>query len=945
MLGVLIVFAMVPQSCSATGDSPPPTAPSTGDVADIASDAYVYGFPLVMNYKVFHDFFLDPEAPSFKAPLNQIHNEARVFTPQDTTVQTPNSDTPYSMVGADLRAEPLVICVPEIDASRYFSIQLVDMYVFNYGYMGTRTTGNGAACYMVAGPGWDGEVPPGISKVFRCETPFSLFVFRTQLFGADDIDNVRRIQGGYQVQTLSEHLGRARPPKAPEIDWPEAGADVFSTRFVPTLNFLLEMLPPVGPAASEIALRDRMASIGIGSGTTVPAEQREAMAEGFKDGMARIEQAAASFGTRVNGWQIGVAAGSREFYDGDWLTRAVASKIGIYGNDGEEATYPFAKADERGAVLDGSKHAYTLTFPADRLPPVNAFWSITMYDARTQFLVDNPIDRYLINSPMLSEMDWNEDGSLTIRIARDSPGKSKEANWLPAPDGPIFMVMRLYWPRVEAPSVLPPGEGSWAPPPIMRVEPAEHAARERIHRRLRPGDKSFESVVRTDERYGSDGLFQGPRGWPYWNDLTDPKPIQNPNLWPDTQSTYFLSQFAMPAGSSMTLRFQYPHARYFQFALYKEQNNTFVSTGQALKGPEIEPDPGSANPFRIGADRHAEDRDFTIRILAEDPPSDPASRPANTLYVGTDGGLNQSVIRIYMPDAGWDGTGWSPATSPSDRPAFDYEGTAPDGTHLNAKEVARRFGRPMTASTDPPLTTDRWVQLVNSPNNDPALEPATAPARPTPEWEKYWTFRYSIVGAFMPPEAQEAMPYAGAIDGGGDPSTQYFFTHLSRQFGPVYVMRGRMPTFPDTQFGSDGTGLATTPEAQVQYWSIVSCEAVPSGRIVDGLCDMQVPLDEDRHYTIVVSRKEDRPANATIENGVAWLEWSPYGEGLDDARNREDFGMLMIRFMTCDPDWQQSPVLVTAPGMEAAVMGDYLPRGEYMTKAQFEAGFESSMGN
>ena len=146
-----------------------------------------------------------------------------------------------------------------------------------------------------------------------------------------------------------------------------------------------------------------------------------------------------------------------------------------------------------------------------------------------------------------------------------------------------------------------------------------------------------------------------------------------------------------------------------------------------------------------------------------------------------------------------------------------------------------------------------------------------------------------------------------------------------------------MPVFPNTYAGAAGRGLMIMPKVQTQYWSIVSGESVPSGQIVDGLTDMQVPLDAEGNYTIVYSRKEDRPANATEENGVAWIEWSPRGEGLNDPHTREDFGMLMMRIMAPASDWRESPANVTKPGMEEAVMGPYYPRGEYTTKAAFEA--------
>jgi hypothetical protein len=153
---------------------------------------------------------------------------------------------------------------------------------------------------------------------------------------------------------------------------------------------------------------------------------------------------------------------------GDWLKRAAGAKGGIYGNDAAEAMYPATKTLVNGEELDGSKANYTLTFAKDQLPPVNAFWSVTMYDGKTQLLIENPINRYLINSPMLPDMKTAADGSLSLYIQNKSPGADKEANWLPAPNGPIYLVLRLYWPKATPPSILPPGEGTWKPPVLQR---------------------------------------------------------------------------------------------------------------------------------------------------------------------------------------------------------------------------------------------------------------------------------------------------------------------------------------------------------------------------------------------------------------------------------------------------------------------------------------------
>jgi len=902
-----------------------------------AEEAYLYGFPMIVGYKVMYEFNIDRGSGQFKAPFNQINNEARVFTPKDTGVSTPNSDTPYSILQLDLRAEPIVICVPEIEKARYYDVQLVDLYTDNYGYLGSRTTGNGAGCYMIAGPDWKGEAPAGVARVFRCETQFGFVIFRTQLFNSGDMDNVKRIQAGYKAQPLSAFMGKPAPPAAPAVDWPKFEQEAFTTRFPEYLDFLLQFCPPVGTAAVEEPLRKKFEHIGIGPGKKaahkdLPPAMKAAVGEGVKAAFAKIQKVAESIGTPVNGWQIGAAAGSREFYKGNWALRAAAAKLGIYGNSEEEAVYPYTRDDVNGIALDGKTHTYQMTFAPGELPPVNAFWSITMYDGRTQLLIENPIDRYLINSPMLSRLTKNADGSLTVYIQKDSPGKSKESNWLPAPDGPMFVVMRLYWPRTESPSVYPLGKGEWKPPALVPVSNLNAIDVKRF------GDKSLENFVRTDTRYGHDGLFQGPRGWGYWNYLEYPRPIQNPNLWPDMQSTYMIGRLAIPDGGALTLNYTYPHTRYFQFALYKAEHGTFVSTGESVAGPEIEPDTGSTNPFRVGANRLDEPRNFTLRIVASDPPKSGSRRERNTLYAGKGGDELMFVNRAYLPDQGSDGTGWGPASSPGAGHGLpSYTGTLADGTSLSAAEVVKQFVRPIEGATKQPVTAEQWEMLVHAKDNDPTLNPATSPARQKPEWEKYWNIKYSIVGAFKTPAERAKVPFASAIDGGGDPDTQYMLLHLSRKFGSVYVMRGKMPTFPNTYAGASGKGLEVMPDAQTQYWSLVSCEAAPSGQIVDGLTDMQVPLDKDGNYTIVYSRAEDRPKNATLENGVAWIEWSSRGEGIDGPKNRTDFGMLMLRIMANNPAWKERPDNVTKPGEEAAVMGPYYPRGEYTDKAAFEA--------
>jgi len=459
-----------PAPAAATAAATP--APGAADFKGIAEEGFIYGLPVVMIYQIMYDYAVDRDSGQFKAPFNQIKNETQVFTWKDTAIVTPNSDTPYSWLWMDLRTEPMVLSVPAVDKSRYYSVQLTDLNSFNFGYIGSRATGSDAGDYMVVGPDWKGDKPAGIKQVFRSSSEFALGVYRTQLFNPGDMPNVEKVQAGYKAQPLSAYLKQPAPPAAPAIDFPKIDKASMQTGFFDHLGFALQFAPP-GP--EEEAIRAKLASIGIGPGKkldlkTLPAEQQAAIAAAMKAGDEQIKQYLLSGVKRINGWGVFSPFGDRAFYHGDWLKRAAAAAAGVLGNDGVEAMYPFTRNLANGEELDGSKHAYTLTFPKGEFPPVNAFWSVTMYDGKTQLLVKNPIDRYLINSPMLPGMKKNADGSLTLYIQKDSPGKDKESNWLPAPDGPIYLVMRLYWPKTEPPSILPPGEGTWSPPALTQVQ-------------------------------------------------------------------------------------------------------------------------------------------------------------------------------------------------------------------------------------------------------------------------------------------------------------------------------------------------------------------------------------------------------------------------------------------------------------------------------------------
>ena len=464
LLAVAVLFGWLARP--ATSAQSAKDTPTSVEARAIAKEACIYGFPLVDNYRVMHSYFVERGGPEFKAPWNTIHNEARVYTPQDKAIQTPNSDTPYSQIGTDLRAEPLVITVPAVDKDRYYSLQFIDLYTHNYAYVGSRATGHNAGSYLLAGPNWQGETPDGIRAVIRSETQLGWVLFRTQLFNPDDIEGVKKVQSGYNVQTLSNFLGEPAPPAAPTVEFVKPltpAQQKTSIEFFRVLDFALQFCP-VHP--SESALRARFARLGIGTGSFDPTKLSPETREAMEDGIADAWEAFADLKATQIDTGLRTAAdgyGTREFLKNDYLGRMSSAVLGIYGNTAEEAMYPAYFVDADGATPNGANR-YTMRFAPDELPPVNSFWSVTMYELPSSLLVANPLNRYLINSAMLASLKRDADGGLTLYVQHEPPGAEKESNWLPAPAGDFFLIMRLYWPKEEALS------GAWMQPPLRRVD-------------------------------------------------------------------------------------------------------------------------------------------------------------------------------------------------------------------------------------------------------------------------------------------------------------------------------------------------------------------------------------------------------------------------------------------------------------------------------------------
>ena len=438
---------------------------SPEEARGIAKEAYLYGFPVVEMYKTLYTQAVDKTGANFKAPFNRIGNTAKVFTPKDTAFVTPNSDTPYSFVWMDLRAEPLVLTLPQIAEERYYSVQLIDLFTHNFAYLGTRSTGNKGGHFMVVGPDWKGQQPLNIDRVVRSESNIAYALYRTQLFDDKDLEKVRKIQGSYKVQTLSQYLKQPAPATPAKISWPKPTASMTdSPELFRYLNFMLAFAPAQD---SEKDLLARFARIGIVAGQpfdlkTLSVEQRKALDDGISDAKAEF---AAFKKDQVDTHQVvsGDFFGTRDHLNNNYLYRYAGANMGIFGNSADEAAYIGYFVDSSGKPANGAKHSYTLHFAKDQLPPADAFWSLTMYDGKSKLLVANHQQRYLINSRMLPNLKRDADGGLTLYVQHSVPLKEQRSNWLPAPHGPFYAVLRLYLPKPEV------ANGQWKQPALTPI--------------------------------------------------------------------------------------------------------------------------------------------------------------------------------------------------------------------------------------------------------------------------------------------------------------------------------------------------------------------------------------------------------------------------------------------------------------------------------------------
>jgi hypothetical protein len=345
----------------------PQIPPALKETREIAEDAYIYGFPTVQAYPTMYAFSIDTHNPQYKGPFNAPLSFARVFTPDDSAFVTPNSDTPYTFLSLDLRSEPIVLTVPPVEKNRYWVFQMMDLYTFNFDYLGTRTTGNNGGNFLVAGPRWKGTAPSGITKVLRPETEFINVVGRTQLFNPADLDKVKNIQSGYKAQPLCTFLGQPAPPATPPIRWiaPVPPTQMkTSLHFFNVMSFLLQFCP-VEP--SETALRANFAGIGVAPGESIKIdslspEMKAALEGGMTDGQREIDDSRASSGGDISNF-----FGTRAFLHNDYVARATGAQMGIGANSTRRtrAVWPLMAA-RRATPFTSTKESFHRSTPSGR---------------------------------------------------------------------------------------------------------------------------------------------------------------------------------------------------------------------------------------------------------------------------------------------------------------------------------------------------------------------------------------------------------------------------------------------------------------------------------------------------------------------------------------------------------------------------------------------------
>lgn len=443
------------------GCNPTKTKLTPQQVEELVAEAYVHTFPIVENYKAIYFYGVFEKSPVF-SPINTLKHEQRLYSPDDVAVVRANNDTYYSTGILDLRAEPVIFKMPKAE-DRYYVFQLVSQTTDNFNYIGTRLTGKGSGIYAVTSPNFKGKLPDGVVEI-KSPSEFVCVAGRTAVNAQDSVDIMEAVafQSQYEIGVLSKFYPDFKPAAVEPISFPQySQATITTSEFFSTLNFLL---PFMKLSADEEAILRNYEAIGVNTSGKFTfldenPEMKASFEAGIKKGLAQIDvMASGAIGTPNNGWSLWPV--QDPYFGTNYKLRTQVARVAIYANCPIEAYYPSVSLDADGNQLNG-ENDYVLTFPSDALPPAQFFWSLTMYDNATMLMVHNELERYSIGD-RTKGMEYNPDGSLTLYFGSKMP-KSGASNWLPAPNGPFNLLMRIYGPKPEVLSQ------TWTPPAIMRV--------------------------------------------------------------------------------------------------------------------------------------------------------------------------------------------------------------------------------------------------------------------------------------------------------------------------------------------------------------------------------------------------------------------------------------------------------------------------------------------
>lgn len=430
---------------------------SDKEVKELAKETYIFSYPLVIYYYTLYKHAIDQQSGEFTGGFGKFLHLGLV-TPGDVDIVAPNNDTPYSMTWVDMRTEPWVLVMPPVEQDRYCSAQIVDLWGFVVDNAGSIKDGHEGGAFLLTTRDWQGEVPKGIRRVIRGETPFMWCLIRTQVFEEAEFSRVREIQNSFKLMPLHEYLNTPAPAPAPETTWmPMVYGDEKKSDFFKYVNFLL---PFTSRHPFDEENLEKAARLGVAPGKEWKAEdftpeQQKAIAEGIQEAIDFIDETAKMHsppGERFN---------TRENMGKRFLHRAHGAYAGLGGNTADQAAYLRLFKDENGEFLDASKHSYKITFKKEDLPYARYFWSLTMYSLPGRFLVPNPLKRYSIGSRAYDSLQLNPDGGFDIYLGKESPGKDRERNWLPAPDGKFTVTFRIFGPDETV------QQGKYQAPPIQ----------------------------------------------------------------------------------------------------------------------------------------------------------------------------------------------------------------------------------------------------------------------------------------------------------------------------------------------------------------------------------------------------------------------------------------------------------------------------------------------